>query len=413
MSKIKKILIADDEEEYLDVVKGIIETFGHEVTVAHHGQDALSKLNADFDLILLDIRMPVMNGYETAIQIRKNPRTRDIPIIMVTALGSREDRLEAVKAGANDFIQKPVDAIELKVRMESLLRFKEYQDEIKAQRAQLKKSFEAEKELLEKTLRNTVEVLVDILGQVNPLAFSQTSRIRSLIRQICLKLEIPSKWQYELAAMLSHIGCVTIPSEVLERYYRGEVMTPDEEEMLESHPQIGQDLLQKIPRLEVIAKIVGMQSQIPNTYDEMQPLQSRPPHILGGQLLRTVRDYDVLLSRGIQSPDAIKELMSLSDSIYDPIIISTLQEIKSDRPDNRTNPKSKEIPINQIDPGMILAQDIFTGQGIYLVRKNQIITPSLLKRLKNYFKFHNLDETIQVYIPENQFRESHAVSLRD
>lgn len=142
MDKPNRILIVDDEELNRELLESLVASFGHEPEMARDGVEALAKLKLDIDLVLLDVMMPVMDGFEVARRIREDPDTSDLPIIMVTALTSKEDRLRAVEAGANDFITKPIDKTELKVRTESLLRMKEAQDAVKRHKAELEKKVE-------------------------------------------------------------------------------------------------------------------------------------------------------------------------------------------------------------------------------------------------------------------------------
>jgi len=133
----RRILIVDDDTTNLNLLGKSVEKLGHYPVLATSGGEALGLLNDSIDLILLDIMMPDMNGFETLSKIRENKALLDIPVIMVTALVDRQDRLQAVEVGANDYITKPVDLIELKVRMNSLLRFKDARDEIKRYQGQM------------------------------------------------------------------------------------------------------------------------------------------------------------------------------------------------------------------------------------------------------------------------------------
>ncbi len=133
----KRILVVDDEKNNRLLLSAMLKTLGHESEEAEDGPEAIAKLSSNIDLILLDIMMPVMDGFEVTRKIREDPLSSDVPIIMVTSLTSKEDRLQAVQAGANDFISKPVDKVELRVRMDSLLKMKEAQDAIKQHRAEL------------------------------------------------------------------------------------------------------------------------------------------------------------------------------------------------------------------------------------------------------------------------------------
>ena len=129
-NRTKSILVVDDEEANCELIEALLESFGHETESIRDGLKALTRLQVSDsmqlpDLVLLDVMMPGMNGFEVTRAIRQNPLTSDLPIVMVTALTSMEDRLRAVEAGANDFITKPIDKIELQTRINSLLKMKE------------------------------------------------------------------------------------------------------------------------------------------------------------------------------------------------------------------------------------------------------------------------------------------------
>ncbi len=157
MKKPKRILIVDDVEQNRELLEGIVTSLGHESETARDGVEALAKLKLDIDLVLLDVQMPGMDGFEVARRIRENPDVSNIPIVMVTALTSREDRLRAVEAGANDFITKPIDKTEVRVRTASLLKMKEAQDAIKQYQAELEKKVEQRTADLRKALQDMVE----------------------------------------------------------------------------------------------------------------------------------------------------------------------------------------------------------------------------------------------------------------
>ena len=130
-TKQDRILIVDDELINRKVLEGLLKSYGHECVSAESGPVALKLLDKSIDLVLLDIMMPGMDGFTVTRTIRKMPEYADLPIVMVTALSAKEDRLKAVEVGANDFVAKPIDTTELGVRMTSLLRMKKYHDELK------------------------------------------------------------------------------------------------------------------------------------------------------------------------------------------------------------------------------------------------------------------------------------------
>jgi signal transduction histidine kinase len=125
------ILIVDDEEVNVKLIKSILAPENYNLISALSGSEALSMLTPNHpDLILLDVMMPEMDGFETCRRIKLNKNTKIIPVLMVTALNEIEDRLKALDCGADDFLSKPVDKIELRIRVKSLLRIKEYHDEL-------------------------------------------------------------------------------------------------------------------------------------------------------------------------------------------------------------------------------------------------------------------------------------------
>jgi len=126
-----KILIADDNIQNCELLDVYLADEGYEILVAHDGSETLEKVDECApDLILLDIMMPKLSGYEVCQKLRENERTRDIPILMVTALNEQGDIEKAVRAGCDDFLSKPVNRLELQTRVRSLLRVRHLSSEL-------------------------------------------------------------------------------------------------------------------------------------------------------------------------------------------------------------------------------------------------------------------------------------------
>jgi two-component system, sensor histidine kinase and response regulator len=127
-----KILIADDEPRNIKLMKAMLMPEGYEIFDVLSGEEALKAAPLfSPDLILLDVMMPGMNGFEVCRHLKSDDRTKVIPIIMVTALQEQVHQRTAMEAGADDFVSKPVDRIELLIRVKSLLRIKKYHDELR------------------------------------------------------------------------------------------------------------------------------------------------------------------------------------------------------------------------------------------------------------------------------------------
>lgn len=133
-----KILLVDDIAINLELQKAYLQGSGYEAVLAMDGEEALRKVYEEKpDLILLDIMMPKKNGYEVCRLLKNDPKTRFIPIIMVTALKDVEDKIKGIEAGADDFISKPFNKTELMARVRSLLRIKFLHDELENKMHQL------------------------------------------------------------------------------------------------------------------------------------------------------------------------------------------------------------------------------------------------------------------------------------
>ena len=118
----KHILLVDDEVDFAQTLALRIELRGYEVSIVHSGEEALRKAKEKPDLILLDVMMPVMGGYEVCRRLRQDNQTKHIPIIMLTAKKMPQDKVEGLQIGADDYITKSFDAEELFARIEALLR---------------------------------------------------------------------------------------------------------------------------------------------------------------------------------------------------------------------------------------------------------------------------------------------------
>ena len=116
-----RILLVDDEVVGLEILKDLLESAGYEVEAVPSGPEALEKLSEGFDLVVLDIMLPQMDGYEILRRIRAHPVAGEVPVVMLTARKDEEDRRKAVEAGANDFVTKPVDMDDFEERIGRLL----------------------------------------------------------------------------------------------------------------------------------------------------------------------------------------------------------------------------------------------------------------------------------------------------
>ena len=161
------ILVVDDISQNNDLLEAYLAPQGYEIIKAVSGEEALEKLAGNqIDLILLDVMMPGMDGFEVTRRIRQDPKTKLMPIILVTALKETEDRIKGIKAGCDDYISKPFNKMELLARVQSLLKVKAYNDLMSNYR---------------KELESEVINMTEELKQSNMALDEQNARLRAII----------------------------------------------------------------------------------------------------------------------------------------------------------------------------------------------------------------------------------------
>jgi putative two-component system response regulator len=254
----KRILVVDDEKEVRKVLKVMLESLGHEVEMASDGFEALAKLIFDIDLVMLDVEMPIMDGYEVARQIRSDPAHNDIPIIFSTGMNSREDRVRAVEAGGNDFISKPVELTELKVRTSSLLKIKDVTDALKSSNQKLEETVANRTVALRKALDGMVETqrllreahiesicclvaAAEYKDSDTAFHIQRMSHISSLLAK---KLRLPPG-DVELihhASPMHDIGKIGTPEKILQKPGK---LTTNEFQIIKQHALLGSQILTK------------------------------------------------------------------------------------------------------------------------------------------------------------------------
>lgn len=232
-SRPKRILIVDDDDVTRKITQTLVEGLGHAPEPACDGIEALAKLRLDVDLVLLDVMMPGLDGYEVCRRIRQSPRNNDVPVIMVTSLAGGEDRLRAVEAGANDFIAKPVDKTELRVRSASLLKIKDAQDALKRYQAQLEELVEQRTASLRKALEemadaqrlayraqlDTVERLAIVAEYKDKVTAKHIHRMSQYCAILARGLRLPPG-EVELilhASRMHDVGKIAVPDAILRK----------------------------------------------------------------------------------------------------------------------------------------------------------------------------------------------------
>lgn len=156
-----RVLIVDDVPANVRLLKARLEADYHEVLCASHGRQALAMAAAEQpDIILLDVMMPEIDGYEVCRQLKSNIETRHIPIILITALDGREDRLSGLEAGADDFMTKPIDDVLLLARLKALVHLKQIADDLRLRESQSRRAGLIDNEQFQRQIAASGNVLI-------------------------------------------------------------------------------------------------------------------------------------------------------------------------------------------------------------------------------------------------------------
>jgi response regulator RpfG family c-di-GMP phosphodiesterase len=377
-----KILFVDDEPVLLQGYQRLLrKEFCISTAVGGAAALSLIKQEGPFGVVVSDMRMPGMDGVEFLTRARKI--APDTVRIMLTGNADLEVAVNAVNEGSIfRFLNKPANKDTLlRTLTDSLTQYH---------------LVSAEKELLEKTLRSTVYVLTEVLSLVSPLAFSRATRVRRYVQHVVTKLSLSSPWKYEVAAMMSQLGCVVLDPNTLENVYAGKELSSEEEAQYATHPIVAQDLLKSIPRMESIAWMIAHQFQpLPTEWDtgNREMAENRQ----GAQILRAAIIFDGLLRKRQSRVDAA-HFLTRRFADLDSRIIEALMELEPEA----AGENARTLGIADLRTGMVLQDEVRTGEGVLVAAKGQEITPPLLTKLQSYWKKKAIGESIPVSLKDQQ-----------
>jgi hypothetical protein len=197
------------------------------------------------------------------------------------------------------------------------------------------------------------------------------------VHHIVTRLELPDIWQFELAAMLSQLGCVTVPAETLEKVYTGRALAAAEQQAYAKHPTIGHELICRIPRLETVAEMIIRQHDPYANKDAFKTAQKRDQALMGAHILNVVLDFDQLVSQGMSHADAVKQLLQQPDAYG---IVAALQDMEAEKQETVRH----LVSVRDLYPGMIQAEDIRAKTGLLVIAKGHEVTYAMMERLRSY-----------------------------
>jgi len=370
-----KIMVVDDNPTNLKLLEDMLREHGYDVRSFPRGRLALTAADQEPpDLILLDINMPDMNGYEVCEHLKANASLAAIPVIFLSALNETEDKVKGFRAGGIDYIAKPFQFEEVQARVETHLK--------------LRRALQAEHDLLEKTLGGAVGTLWELVQITSPRLALRSRAIRDIVLWITKQLAIADPWQYELAATLCLLGCVAMPDEVFERAYCGQALSPDENSMFHAHPETAARLIAGIPRLETVVRIIRSQLK------PQAEASATHEYTQGSQMLHLALELDRRTYRGIARRAALAELR-----LWNQFDNRMLDALESYSPAQLAF-EVRRLPIRALRAGMVLENSVSTRDGsLTILNEGTVLTETWIQRLDNFAKTRGVQEPVCVRVP--------------
>jgi response regulator RpfG family c-di-GMP phosphodiesterase len=376
----QKILFVDDEINILEAYRRQLRR-KFTIATAASGEEGLEAIRKQgpFAVVVSDLRMPGMDGIQFLSAVRQ--KTPESVCCLLTGQADLQAAIAAVNLNSLfRFLLKPCPSEEI-------------EQTLKAAIAQYQLVC-AEREILDHTLTESVQVLTEILSLVNPTAFGYASRIKRYVQHMAKQLKVSHSWEFEVAAMLSQIGCVTVPPDVLEKVQANQILSRAEQEMYAAHPKVASSLLAKIPRFESIAQMIDGLRQPVDLPTLIERLKQGDPIGLGTQMILVAIEFDRLITRGVAPKSALLRMKQRHD-LYLPRLVSALETAHVDHVFT-----TQKVYLQTLKPGMILDDNIYAQTGTLLLARGHEITSSIITHLHNYSQTVGVVEPFDVIIPE-------------
>lgn len=381
-----RILCVDDDQNILaGFQRNLRKHFA--LDVASEGGDALRMLkeHGPYAVIVADMRMPGMDGVQLLAEVMR--QAPDTIRIMLTGNADQQTAMDAVNKGRIfRFLTKPCSSEDLTTTLRAGL--EQY------------RVVQAERELLEQTLNGSVALLTDVLSMVDPASFARGQGLRTIMRTFAESLGTASRWDLEMGAMLSQLGCVTLPPQVLLKTRNNLPLSARENDVVLRLPELGARLLSRIPRLEPVARIVlyqGKHFDGSGFPDDRVAGQDIP---IGSRILKVLDDLARLEIQGMPKHKALEE-MNRRKGCYDPDVLAAAYKC-FDVSVPEAAPESSldlSVQLKSLQPGGTLLADVQTTDGIVIVKANTLVTALLIERLTNFADTTGVKEPILVRVP--------------
>ena len=311
------ILLVDDDDAYRKLMVGLLRMQGFEVVTASDGEDALTEFaHHEPDLVLLDVEMPRLNGFEVCRKLKQKPESRLTPVVLVTGLAATEDRIRGLEAGADDFLSKPVDRNELLARVRSLLKLKSYTDEL--ERAE-----------------SVVFALARSIEGKDPYTEGHCERLAEYSSRLGKRIGLPSELITALrwGGIVHDIGKVAVPEAIL---LKPGPLTQEEWVVMRHHPVIGERICSPLRSFRYVFPIIRHHHERFNGSGYPDGLE-REKIPVTARVLQLADVYDALRTerpykRGLTQDEAMTTMeQEVQRGWWDPTLFEQFRQMMAER----------------------------------------------------------------------------------
>jgi CheY-like chemotaxis protein len=357
-----KVLCVDDEPRVVDSLRRHLQG-RYQVLTARSGADGLGVLeqHRDVAVVVSDMRMPEMDG---ATFLRHTRVLR--PSTVRLLLTGHADMAAAIKA-VNEgqifrFMTKPCAPDQFMSMVGEAIR----QYELVA----------AERLLLQRTLVGAIKALTDIMTLVSPTVVGRAQRLKRRVSALATALNLEDRWQVETAALLSHLGEVSLPDSVTHKLFRGYELDGEESDRLRDATHAANRLINHVPRLEAVSAILNA---LNDSAADTDPTIAPPSNHVHVDLLRFAMEIERLEAQGLHRSAVLETLQASGD--YSSDFLEALRSIQTADDDAVTR---VEIPLVALTVGMILDQDVTTNRDVLIAPRGCEVTPSFIEHLRHF-----------------------------
>lgn len=399
-ARLGTVLVVDDVPDNIDVLKGVLSA-EFVVKIATNGEKALAIAESALpDLILLDIMMPGMDGYEVCSRLKQVETTRGIPVVFVTALSEPVDEEKGFQVGCVDYLTKPVSPSVALARVKTHIALRQAQQELQEWNSNLKGRVKGLSSLVTEKVQalasagvvaqrdreNWLDLLVRLLDMLDPDLQGHASRVAELSVAVAKRLGCSQDAieTIRLAALLHDIGKIGLPSDIV--FASADTLAEAQKKVYASHPVRGQFLLSHIDWLNEAGVLI-------RHHHEQMNGSGAPDRLIGeeiplGSRIIAIADY---LDRatnhevaGTMLHNAIRKLRNLANRSFDQELIQHTEEVVADVFDRQpfNNEQARILPVEELEPGMIMGEALYTCSRMLLLEQGELVTVEALQQVR-------------------------------